>query len=62
MCTMLMMIKIYPLTLRMRALVFTEQKKVCLFLNFLKFSHLFHELMNQYQACLDFFEYIIPEC
>ena len=30
---------------------FTEQKSVC-FLIFPKFQRLFHELMNQYQACL----------
>ena len=35
---------------------FTEQKSVC-FLIFLKFQRLFHELMNQYQAC-----FYLSEC
>ena len=50
---------------------FTEQKSVC-FLTYLKFGQLFHELMNQYQACLYLFQCIshgdskygheIPKC
>ena len=60
------------LTLRMRALVFTEQKKYACFSIFWNVNVRFHELMNQYHACLHSFEYIfhkdfkysnrIPEC
>ena len=39
------------ISLRTRGLGFTEQKSVC-FLTFQKFQRLFHELINQYQACL----------